>query len=73
MRIIIKNIMLVIVTEPKTIDFDLPKDFKNSLNHEIDFIIKHYEFLAEHTIKSKITLIFSKYKHGSNIHEHRKQ
>ena len=39
---------LVIITEPKTFHFDLRKDVDN-LKHEIDFIIKHIEFLAENT------------------------
>ena len=45
---------LVITTEPKTIHFDLPKDVDKNLKYEIDFIIKHNELLAEHSIKSKI-------------------
>ena len=51
MRVIIKNNQVLIITEPKTIYFDLPKSVGNNLKHETDFIIKHYEFLAEHTIK----------------------
>ena len=31
------------------------------------------EFLAEHAIKNEIRQLLSKYKHGNNIHEHRKQ
>ena len=45
---------LVIITEPKTIHFDLSKDVDNNLKYEIDFIIKHNEFLiAENTIRKQ--------------------
>lgn len=37
--IIVDN-KLVILAEPGTIDFDLPKDGGDNLNHEIDVIIK---------------------------------
>ena len=37
---------------------------------KIDFIRKHNELLAEHTIKNEISQLIAKYKHGSNIHEH---
>ena len=72
MEVIIKNSELVIITEPKDIHFDLPKDVGNNskhLKHEIYFIIKHNEFLAEHTIKIKISQLLSKYKHGNDIHD----
>ena len=49
MRMHIDN-KLVIITEPKTIRFDVPKDVGNNLKHEIDSIIKHSKFLAEHTM-----------------------
>ena len=41
MRVIIKDKKLVIITEPKTTYFDLPKKVGNILKHEIDFIIKY--------------------------------
>ena len=37
MRVIIKDNKLLIRTETRTIHFNLPKDFGNNLNHEIDF------------------------------------
>ena len=64
---------LVIITEPKTFHFDLPKDVDKNLKYEIDLIIKHNECLGEHTIKNEISQLLLKYKHGNNIHEHRKQ
>ena len=42
----------LIVTEPKTIHFDLPIEVKNCLKHEIKFFIKDNEFLAEQRMKS---------------------
>ena len=51
---------LVITTEPKTFCFGLPKD------------PEHTELLAEHTMKTEIRQLLSKYKHGNNIREHQK-
>ena len=73
MEVYIKCNKIVIITEPKTIRFNLTKKTDNSLKHEIDFTIKHSEFLSEHTIKSEISLLLSNYKHGSDIYEYRKQ
>ena len=56
MAVIINDKKLVI-TETKTIHFDLFKDVSNNLTHEIDFILTRNEFLAEHTIKTSL-LIF---------------
>ena len=58
----------VITTKPKTFYFDLPKDGDNNLKHGNDSFIKHNEFLAEHTIKNEIRQLWSKYKHGNDIH-----
>ena len=63
----------VMITELKTIHIDLSKDIDNNLKHEFDFIIKHNALLAEHAVKNEIRQLFSKYKHGNNIHQHRKQ
>ena len=52
----------LLITEPKIIYFDLPKDVGNNLKHETDFIIKCNEFLAQHTIKNDISLLLSSYK-----------
>ena len=40
---------MIIITDPKTFDFDFdwPKDFKENLKHEIEFIIKSNESLTE--------------------------
>ena len=63
---------LVIIIEPQTFYFGLPKNI-DKLKHEIDFIIKHNEFLAEYVKKFKIKQLLSKYRHDSNIHECRKK
>ena len=43
-----------------TIYFDLPKDVCNNLKHEIVFIIKHNNFLAEHATKKEISQVLFK-------------
>ena len=66
---------IVVIRDPKTFcfNFDWPKDVDENLKHEIEFIIKTNESLAENKIKNEIKQLLSKYKHGNNIHEHRKQ
>ena len=54
-------------------DFDRPKDVDANLKHEIENIIKSNESLAENKIKNEIEQLLLKYKHGNDIHEHRKQ
>ena len=73
MRMIIKENQLVIITEPKIIYFEFPKNNDNSLMHETVFIIKHNQLLAEHKMKNKISRLSSKQKHGNDIHGHGKQ
>ena len=60
---------MVVIRDPKTVrfNFDWPKDVDGNLKHKIEFIIKSNESLVEN---NKLLL---KYKHGNNIHEHRKQ
>ena len=73
MRVIIKDKKLVIITEPKTTYFDLPKKVDNILKHEIDFIIKYKWFLSEHTTENEVVRLLCNHKHGNDIHEHEKQ
>ena len=68
-----KDNKLVIITKPRTIYFDLSKTFDNNLKHEIGFIIKYNQFLAEHTIKNQIVQLLFKLKHGNDIYEQWKQ
>ena len=44
----------------------------NNLKYEIDSIIKHNEFLAEHTIKNEISRLLFKYKHENDTQKHGK-
>ena len=66
---------MAVKREPKTFYFDLnlPKDFDKNLKHEIEFIIKQNESLAEPTLRNEIKQLLSKYKQGSEIPEHGKQ
>ena len=54
----------------------MPKDIDKNWKHEIEFIIKQNEYLAENKIKNETEQLlfkYKKYKRGKNIHEHRKQ
>ena len=66
---------MVVIREPKTLyfDFDLSKNVDKNLKHEIEFIVKRNEFLAEHKTNSNTEQLLSKYKHGNDFHEHGKQ
>ena len=65
---------MIIRSDHKTFcfNFDFPKNVDENLKHEIEFIIKSNESLAE-IKKSKIKQLLLKYKHGNNIHKKRKQ
>ena len=54
-------------------NFDWPKDVDENLKHEIEFITESNESLAENKIKYEIEQLLLKYKHGNNIHQHKKQ
>ena len=66
---------MIVTRKSKTFyfDFDWPKNVDENLKHEIEFLIKSNESLAENRIKNEIEQLLSKYKHGNNIYEHRKQ
>ena len=66
---------MIVIRDSKTfyLDFDWPEDVHEKLKHEIEFIIKINESLAKNKIKNEAEQLLSKYKHGNNIHEHRKQ
>ena len=65
---------MIAIRDPKTscFNFDWPKDVDQSLKHEIEFIIKSDEYLAENKIKNRIQQLLLKYKNGNNILEHKK-
>ena len=46
---------IVIIIRPKTFYFHLNKDVYKSFKYKIDFTLKHYDFLTEHTINSQIS------------------
>ena len=56
---------LIVIRDPKTFyfNFDWSKGVEENLNHEIEFIIKSNESLAENKIKSKAEQLLLKYKH----------
>ena len=66
---------MIVIRDPKTFcfKFDCPQDFDENLKHEIKYINKIYESLAENKIKNETEQLLLKYKHGNNIHKHRKQ
>ena len=73
MEVTIKDNRFVIIIKPWTIYFGLHKKVDRNMKYGIDFIIKHNEVLAEHTMKNEISWLLSKYEHGSNFREHREQ
>ena len=66
---------MTVASDPKTfcLSFNWPKYVDENLKHEIEFIIKSNESLAENKIKNEIEQSLSKYKNGNNIHEHGNQ
>ena len=66
---------MIVIWDPKTFcfNFDWPKDVDENLKHEIKYILKNSESLAENKIKNEIQQLVLKYKHENDIHEHRKQ
>ena len=66
---------MIVTRDRKTFcfSFDWKKDVDDNLNHEIEFIIKSNESLAENKRKNEIEQLLLKYKYGSNIHEYGKQ
>ena len=63
---------MVVIREPKIfiLVLILPKSFDKNLKHEIEFIIKSNESLAENKAKNKIEQYCPNRK---DIHEHEKQ
>ena len=66
---------MIVIRDTRTFcfNFDWSKYVDENLKHEIEFIIKSNESLAENKIRNNIEQFFWKYKHGNNIHEHRRQ
>ena len=53
--------------------FNWSKNVDENLKHKIEIIIKSNKSLVENKMKNDIEQLLLKYKHGNNIHEHRKQ
>ena len=66
---------MIVIKDPKIFcfNFDWPKDVNENLKHEIEFIIKSNESLAENKLKKEIEQLLLKYKDENNIHKHGKQ
>ena len=65
---------MIVIRDTKTFCFNFhwPKDVDENLKHEIEFIIKSNESLAENKMKNETEQLLLKYKHRKNIHEHGK-
>ena len=66
---------MIAIRDPKTFYFysDWPKNVDENLKHEIVFMTKRNESLAENKIKNRMEQLLLKYKYGSDIHKHEKQ
>ena len=66
---------MIVIRDSKIfcLNFSWPKSVDENLKHVIEFIIKSNGSLAESKLKNEIEQLLLKYKHGNNIHEHRKQ
>ena len=67
-----KNIIVIRDTTPFCFNLNLPKDVGETWKQDIEFIIKSNESLAENKIKDELEQLLLTYKHGNNIHKHRK-
>ena len=69
-----KNMIVVRDIKKFCFNFDWPKYVDENSKHEIKFIIKSNDSLAENKTKKRDwTSIVKRYKHGKNIPEHGKQ
>ena len=57
----------MIITESKSICFNLRKDVGNTWKYEIDFSIKQKEVLDEYTIENEISWVLSKYMNHADL------
>ena len=66
---------MTVITDPKTFILILIglKNVDQNLKHEIGFIIKSSESLANKKTRNETEQLLSKYKNENNTHEHRKQ
>ena len=71
MAVYIEGNKLVIITRTQNYISIYPKMLAKVYSMKL-ILIKHNAFLAEHTIKNGTSQLLFKYKHGNNIHEHKK-
>ena len=66
---------MIVIRNSTTFYFnsDWPKDVDENVKHEIEFIIKSNESVAENKMKNEIEQLLLKCKHGNDIHEHGKE
>ena len=66
---------MIVTRDPKTFcfNFDWSKQVDENLKHEIEYILKTNESLAENKMKNEIEQLLLKDKHENNIHENGKQ
>ena len=62
----IKDNKLVIIAQPKSINFNLSKYVDSYLKYKKDFFIKHNECLAERARRNEISQLLIKCKHESD-------
>ena len=66
---------MIVIRDPKTFcfNFDWTRNVDENLKHEIEFIIKSHESLAENKMKNEIKQLLLKYthedKHGKQQNE----
>ena len=58
-----ENLIVIRYSLTFSLNFDWPKDAEENLKHEMEFIIKSNESLAENKIKNEIEQLLLKYKH----------
>ena len=66
---------MIVTRDPKTFcfNFDWSKQVDANLKHEIEYILKTNESLAENKMKNEIEQLLLKDKHENNIPENGKQ
>ena len=66
---------MIVTRDPKTFcfNFDWSKQVDENLKHEIEYVLKTNESLAENKMKNEIEQLLLKDKHENNIHENGKQ
>ena len=73
LQIMEENMIVIRAPKKNFFNFEWPKYVSENLKHEIEFILKTNESLAENKIKNEIEQLLLKYKHRNNSHEHGKQ